>query len=132
MRHVYVMSAKPRRGMGGETNREAMHSDTLIYIDGEVWFTPYIDTYDQRGQLYQDHIYWMAIRDRPVPDAKVAIYPFKREFVVASAQTDVQDGLSTMCFLPSTETPEHECWYINMNSVNRNFFTVAAMVKAAP
>ncbi len=55
-----------------------------------------------------------------------------REFVVASAQTDVQGGLSTMCFLPSAETPERECWYINMDSVDRNFFTVAALVKSAP
>jgi hypothetical protein len=109
-----------------------MHSDTLIYIDGEVWFTPYIDTFDQKGQLYQDHIYWMAIRDRPVPDAKVAIYPFKRCFVVGAVSTDVQSGLATMCYLPGIETPERECWYINMGAVDKQFFTTQAMTKAAP
>lgn len=132
MRHMYVMSAKPRRGLGGEGNREAIHSDTLIYIDGEVWFTPYIDTFDHKGQLYQDHIYWMAIRDRPVPDAKVAIYPFKRCFVVGAVSTDVQSGLATMCYLPGIETPERECWYINMGAVDKDFFTTRAMTAAAP
>jgi len=131
MRHLYIMSAKPRRH-GAQSNRQALHSDTLIYIDGEVWFTPYIDTYDQRGQLDQNHIYWLAIRDRPVPDAKVAIYPFKRAFVVGAVSTDVQSSLSTMCYLPGIETPERECWYINMGAVDKEFFTIEAMTKAAP
>ena len=128
MRNLYVLEATPRR----DRIREALQGKTVLYIDSEMWFEPYVDTYDRRGQLFQNNIYWLAYRDRPVPDAKVAIYPFKREFVVASAQTDVQGGLSTMCFLPSAETPERECWYINMSSVDRNFFTVAALVKSAP
>ena len=74
----------------------------------------------------------MAIRDRPVPDAKVAIYPFKRAFVVGAVATDVQSSLSTMCYLPGIETPEHECWYINMGAVDKEFFTVQAMTRAAP
>lgn len=113
-------------------NRGAIHSETLIYIDGEVWFTPYIDIYDQQGHLYQNHIYWLTIRDRPVPDAKVAIYPFKRAFVVGAVSTDVQSSLATMCYLPGMETPERECWYINMGAVDKQFFTIQAMTKAAP
>ena len=57
-----------------------------------MWFEPYIDTYDRRGELFRNHIYWLAYRDRPVPDAKVAIYPFKREFVVGAVSTDVQSS----------------------------------------
>jgi len=34
-----------------------------------------------------------------------------------------------MCFLPGIETPEKECWYINMGAVDRAFFTTEAMVK---
>ena len=83
------------------------------------------------ASLFRAHIYWLATRDRPVPDAKVAIYPFKRSFVVGAVSTDVQSGLATMCYLPGMETPERECWYINMGAVDRNFFTTDAMFRAA-
>ena len=74
----------------------------------------------------------VAYRDRPVPDAKIAIYPFKRLFVVGAVSTDVQSGLATMCYLPGIETPERECWYINMGAIDKDFCTVRAMVAAAP
>jgi hypothetical protein len=127
MRHMYVVEATPRRG-----KINAIDSRTMIYMDSEMWFEPYIDTYDQKGQLFRAHIYWLAYRDRPVPDAKVAIYPFKREFVVGAVSTDVQTGQATMCYLPGIETPERECWYINMGAVDKTFFTTEAMVAAAP
>jgi len=126
MRHLYVVQALPNRS---EVN--ALDSKTIIYLDGEMWFEPYIDTYDRKGNLFRSHIYWLATRDRPVPDAKVAIYPFKRSFVVGAVSTDVQSGLATMCYLPGIETPERECWYINMGAVDRSFFTTDAMVRAA-
>jgi hypothetical protein len=100
-------------------------------MDSESWFEPYIDEYDQRGQLWYNHIWWMTYRDRPVPDAQVAIYPFKREFEVGAVSTDVQSGFATMCYLPGLNTPERECWYINMGAVDRQFFTTQSMVKAA-
>ncbi len=40
--------------------------------------------------------------------------------------------MNIMCYLPGKETPERECWYIDMGAVDRNFFTTQAMVKAAP
>jgi hypothetical protein len=126
MRHLYVVEATPDRS---RTN--ALDARTIIYMDSEMWFEPYIDTYDRGGKLFRSHIYWLATRDRPVPDAKVAIYPFKRSFVVGAVSTDVQSGLATMCYLPGHETPEHECWYINMGAVDKQFFTTDAMVRAA-
>ncbi len=126
MRHMYIVTAEPRRGVN---NGEALDSKTVIYMDSEMWFEPYIDTYDRRGQLFRNNVFWLAYRDRPVPDAKIAIYPFKREFVVGSDSTDVQSGLATMCYLPGIETPERECWYINMGAVDRAFFSTEAMVK---
>ena len=42
---------------------------------------------------------------------------------------DTQGGLSTMCYLPGQNTPERECWYINMGAVDKAFFTTEAMVK---
>jgi hypothetical protein len=97
-----------------------------------MWFEPYVDEYDARGELWQNHIYWLTYRDRPVSDARVAIHPFKREFVVGAASTDVQSGLATMCYLPGKNTPERDCWYINMGAVGPDFFTTDAMVRAAP
>jgi hypothetical protein len=126
MRHMYAVEATPRPG-----HINAIDSRTLIYLDSEMWFEPFIDTYDRAGQLFRSHIYWLAYRDRPVPDAKVAIYPFKREFVVGAVSTDVQSGQATMCYLPGIETPERECWYINMGAVDKAFFTTDALVRAA-
>ena len=127
MRHVYLIEATPRP----ERAAGATHSRTLVYVDSEMWFEPYIDKYDRQGQLWQSQIYWLAYRDRPVPDARVAIYPFKRLFVVAAVSTDVQVGQATPCYLPGRETPERECWYINMGAVDKNFFTNDAIVRAA-
>ena len=128
MRHLYVIEATPWH----KQSTQALHGKTLIYMDSEVWFEPYIDTYDQQGRMFQNHIYWLTYRDRPVPDARVAIYPFKREFVVGAVSTDEQSGLATMCYAPGANTPEHECWYINMGAVGRDFFTVEAMSRVAP
>ncbi len=129
LRHIYIVEATPRRGAN---NPGALDKLTDIYLDGEVWFQPYIDTYDQKGHLWRAHIYWLAYRDRPVPDARVAIYPFKREFVVGAASIDTQANFSSMCYLPGQHTPERECWYINMGAVDKDFCTVKAMVAAAP
>jgi hypothetical protein len=128
IRHVYIVEATPRP----ERIARALQSKTLIYMDSESWFEPYIDEYDHAGQLWYNHIWWMTNRDRPVPDARVAIYPFKREFEVGAVSTDVQSGFATMCYLPGLSTPERECWYINMGAVDKSFFTTNAMVKAAP
>jgi hypothetical protein len=126
MRRLYIVSATPRTGY-----INAVDSKTVIYLDSEAWFEPYVDTYDRTGQLFRAHIYWIAYRDRAVPDAKVAIYPFKRMFVVGAVSTDVQSGQATMCYLPGKETAERECWYINMGAVDKSFFTADALVRAA-
>ena len=128
-RHMYIVEAAPRREMNEA--KYAIDSKTLIYMDSEGWFEPYIDTYDPKGQLWRNHIYWLAYRDRPVPDAKVAIYPFKRQFVVGACSTDVQTTMATMCYLPGIESPERECWYINMGAVDKAWFTTDGMVKSS-
>ncbi|MFZ0657843.1 MAG: DUF1329 domain-containing protein [Candidatus Binataceae bacterium] len=129
MRHIYVIEATARKGVVQSTN--VLESRNVVYLDAEVWFQPYVDAYDQKGQLFRNNLYWLAYRDRPVPDARVAIYPFKREFVVGASELDVQGGLSTMCYLPGQHTPERECWYINMGAVDKDFCTVRSMVAAA-
>ncbi len=130
MRDAYIVEATPRHKAG--TAGDALDSKSVLYIDSECWFPPAVDGYDRNGQLWRSNIFWLTYRDRPVPDARVAIYPFKREFVVGSDRVDVQSGISTMCYLPGQHTPERECWYINMGAVDKDFCTVRAMVAAAP
>jgi len=126
MRHMYLLEATP------DLSRiRPLDSRTVLYMDSETWFAPYIDDYDRNGHLFRSHIYFLATRDRPVPDAHVAIYPFKRSFVDGAVSTDVQSGLSTVCYLPGRESPERECWYINMGAVDKSFFSTDAMVRAA-
>jgi Protein of unknown function (DUF1329) len=126
MRNMYVVEEMPRYNIVN-----TLQGRNVVYLDSEVWFEPYVDTYDRRGQLFQNFTYWLADRDRPVPDARVAIYPFKREFVVASNATDIQGAVSSVCYLPSRNSPERECWYINMGAVDKGFFTPEAMQHAA-
>jgi hypothetical protein len=129
LRHLYIVEATPRHD---SQNPGVLDKLTDVYVDTELSFEPYIDTYDQRGRLWRAHIYWLAYRDRPVPDARVAVYPFKREFVVGTASIDTQGNYSSMCYLPGQHTPEHECWYINMGAVDKDFCSVKAMVASAP
>ena len=126
-RHLYAIEATPDR----TRIAQALSSKSIIFVDGEMWFNPYVDIYNRSGQLWNTTIYFLTYRDRPVPDAKVAIYPFKREFIVATDRVDLQTGYSEVCYLPGQETPERECWYINMGSVDKQFFTVDSMVRAA-
>jgi hypothetical protein len=126
MRHLYAIEVTPRP----ERIQGVLQSKTIVYVDGEGWFNPYVDSYDQRGELWKTQIYLNTYRDRPVPDAKIAVYPFKREFIVAASSIDVQSGVSTTCYLPGPDTPERECWYINMGAVDKGFFTTEALTKA--
>jgi len=130
MRHLYIVDATPRRDRKGA--KGALDKNTVLYLDSEGWFEPYVDTYDRKGQLWRTHVYWLTYRDRPVPDARIAVYPFKREFIVGAASIDTQGGFSTMCYLPGQRTPERECWYINMGAVGKDFCTVQAMTQSAP
>ena len=128
MRHMYIVTAEPRRKERSGC-RGGLESKSVIYMDSEMWFKPYVDTYDRRGELWRNHIYWLAYRDRPVPDAKVAIYPFKREFVVGAARPTCRAPRPRCVICPGFKTPERECWYINMGAVDKAFFTTEAMVK---
>jgi hypothetical protein len=126
LRHLYVVEVTPRP----ERIKGVLQSKTIVYVDGEAWLNPYVDSYDTKGELWKTQIYLHTYRDRPVPEAKVAIYPYKREFNVVASSVDVQSGMVTTCYLPGPDTPERECWYINMGAVDKEFLTTEAMAKA--
>ncbi len=126
LRHMYVVEVTPRP----ERTSGILQSKTIVYVNGEAWLNPYMDSYDTKGELWKTQIYLYTYRDRPVPEAKVAIYPFKREFNVAASSADLQSGMVTTCYLPGPDTPERECWYINMGAVDKAFLSTEAMAKA--
>jgi hypothetical protein len=63
---------------------QALHATSVIYVDSETWFVPYVDNYSRDGQLFQNVLFWLANRDRSVPKAHVAIY---RDFLTTQAMT---------------------------------------------
>jgi hypothetical protein len=73
----------------------------------------------------------MHYADRAEPGAKIASYPFKREFQVGSSTVNVQNGFSSVCYHPSQNAPSRDSWFINMGSVDRNWFTAEQMARAA-
>src|SRR5260370_4652787 len=127
MRHLYIVEGEARRDKIGEE----LYSKHILFIDSEAVFVMYQDMYDKKGELWKNYTSWMAFRDRPVPDARVAIYPFKREFQVGSSSDDLQSGFTTVCYHPGRDVPERENWYINMGATDKKFCTVQAMAKAA-
>ncbi len=127
MRHLYILEGIARRDrLPGD-----LYSKHVLYIDSEADFGMYQDMYDRQGQLYINYTSFCKYNDRVTPEARVAIYPFKRLFQIASSSTDVQSGLSTIAYHPGYDVPEKECWYINMGAVDRPFFDPDSMVKAA-
>jgi len=123
MRQTYIVeaTAKPKswsQKLGGD---EVIIPKRVLYIDSEGWFITASDQYDREGKLWKTIATFNTYRDRPVPDARVAIYPFKRMFQTALVDEDVQDGLSTVVYMPGRETEERECWYINMGIVTKSF-----------
>ncbi len=93
----------------------------VLYVDSEGWFITASDQYDKDGKLWKTLATYNTYRDRPVPDARVAIYPFKRMFQLALVDQDVQDGFSSTVYMPGREAQDHECWYINMGIVTKSF-----------
>ncbi|HVA80631.1 MAG TPA: DUF1329 domain-containing protein [Candidatus Binataceae bacterium] len=124
MRDDYIVQATATH------HYNAVEGKNLIYMDSEAWYSTEVDTYDRQGQLFQNFSYLLTYRDRPVPDARIAIYPFKRIFVVGTFTCDLQSGACQPCYLPGPDVAERECWYINMGAIDKQFFTREAMQRA--
>lgn len=129
MRQLYVVQADAKQtsllGSGVSIPKR------IFYIDSEGWFITASDQYDRDGKLWKTLVTFNAYRDRPVPDARVAIWPFKRMYQTALVDEDVVTGFSTVALSPGFETEEHESWYINMGIATDNFFNPVTMSNAA-
>jgi hypothetical protein len=124
MRHVYAVEADEK------PHHDLTIPKRVLYIDSEGWFITASDQYDRDGKLWKTIATFNAYRDRPVPDARVAIYPYKRMFQLALADADLQLGYSSIIYMPGREAEEHECWYIDMGTVDNAFFQPQALANA--
>ena len=123
MRQLYVIeaTAKPLSWHQKIGSNGVLIQKRILYIDSEGWFITASDQYDQQGKLWKTIATFNTYADRPVADAKIAIYPFKRMFQTALVDEDIQDGFSSVVYMPGHETDEHESWYINMGIVTKAF-----------
>jgi len=126
MRHEFIVQGTPRPG-----KFISLYDHEILYVDSEAVFVMSNDLYDRTGQLFVNYTSWMRYSDRSEPDAKIAIYPFKREFQSGSSSQNLQSGFSTVCYHPSPDAPSHDSWFINMGSVDREWFTPEQMARAA-
>ena len=131
LRHLYIIEAtvKPQSWTQKIGSEGSIIPRRVLYIDSEGWFVTASDQYNREGQLWKTTATFNAYRDRPGPDAKVAIYPFKRMFQTALVDEDVQNGFSSIVYMPGREAQEHECWYINMGLITKAFLDPHQMAK---
>jgi hypothetical protein len=123
MRQLYVIeaTAKPLSWHQKIGSNGVLIPKRILYIDSEGWFITASDQYDEQGKLWKTIATFNTYDDRPVRDAKVAIYPYKRMFQTALVDEDIQNGFSTVLYMPGHESEDHESWYINMGLVTKAF-----------
>jgi Protein of unknown function (DUF1329) len=124
MRHIYVIEADAKPGI------DATIPKRILYIDSEGWFITASDQYDRSGKLWKTIATFNTYRDRPVPDAKIAIYPYKRMFQLGLVDEDLSTGFSSVVYMPGPTAPDRECWYIDMGTVDNAFFQPQALEAA--
>ncbi|MGO9453101.1 MAG: DUF1329 domain-containing protein [Candidatus Binataceae bacterium] len=122
MRQLYIIAAtvKPRFEQRRQGRNIVSIPRRILYIDSEGWFITASDQYDWDGTLWKTLAIFTAYRDRGMPEAHVAIYPFKRMFETAIVDEDIRDGTSSVSYMPGSEHDEHEGWVIDIASRNRN------------
>jgi len=123
IRQLYVVeaTAKPLSWHQRIGSAGVLIPKRILYIDSEGWFITASDQFDNEGKLRKTIATFNAYRDRPVPDARVAIFPFNRMFQTALVDEDLQTGVSTVLRMPGAESQDHESWYINMGIATKAF-----------
>ncbi|MGH7781758.1 MAG: DUF1329 domain-containing protein [Candidatus Binataceae bacterium] len=124
MRHLYEIEATAKNGANVAIPKR------ILYIDSEGWYITASDQYDREGKLWKTIATFNTYRDRPVPDAKVAIYPYKRMFQLGLADEDITQNASSVIYMPGPTAPERECWYIDMGVVDNSFLSPEALKNA--
>jgi len=121
MRHLYIIEANSKPGYSFSIPRR------IFYIDSEGWMITASDQYGKDGKMWKTLVLYNTFRDRPVPDAKVAIYPFNRIFQLGLVDANIDSHATTVVYMPGRRSPERECWYIDMGAVDQAFFSPNAL-----
>ena len=124
------MPRRPRRARSAPVR--PFQAKRVIYVDSETWFAPYVDTYSRDGQLFQECPLLAGLSRPGGPGSARRHLSFPAVNSWSAQRVRPANGFATMCYLPGIETPERECWYVNMGTVTRDFFTTRAMSNAAP
>ena len=126
--YVIEATAKPRSWHKRRGNAGVSIPQRILYIDSEGWFVTASDQYDRTGALWKTLVTFTGYRDRSMPEAQVAIYPFKRLFQTAMIDEDIDDPMrfTSILYLPGTEVAEHEGWYIDTGAVTHSLVSAAA------
>ncbi|MGA9721892.1 MAG: DUF1329 domain-containing protein [Candidatus Binatus sp.] len=127
MRNLYVIEATAKRP--SILAASVIIPKRILYVDSEGWFVTASDQYDRQGQLWKTLVTFHAYRDRAVPNARVAIWPFKRMFETALVDEDLTSGFSTVVYTPG-HSGNDDSLFENMGAVDRDFFTPQKMVQA--
>jgi hypothetical protein len=134
MRHLYVIEAtpNPRSGLRKIATNGMGISKRLLYIDSEGWLITASDQYDNYGVLWKTLAIFNAYRDRGMPTAHEAVYPFKRMIQTAIVDEDIQTGFSSVSYMPGKESEEREGWYIDPGAVTPSSLAATSAVVNRP
>ena len=115
LRQLYVIEATQKPSL--MPHKLARNGETIpkriLYIDSEAWFITASDQYDNDGDLWKTLAIFNAYRDRGMPTAREAVYPFNRMIQTAIVDEDIRTGFSTVSYMPGKESEEREGWYID-------------------
>ena len=122
MRVLYVIEATPKPLRHGRDIKRR-----ILYVDSEGWFITASEQYKVgTGAWWKTMALLHGYRDRSMPEAREAVYPFKRIFTTAMVDEDLQTGFSSVSYLPGAEADEHEGWFINAGTVSESAISAAA------
>jgi hypothetical protein len=127
IRNLYVIEATAKPG--SILAASPTIPKRIFYIDSEGWFITASDQSDHDGQLWKTLATFHAYRDRAMPNARVAIWPFKRMFETALVDEDLTSGFSTVVYSPG-HSGNDDSIFENMGAVDQTFFTPEKMVQA--
>jgi len=119
IRRMYVIEANAR------PNTNMTIPTRILYVDSEGWFITASDQYDRNDRLWKTLVNFITYDDRAAPNARVAVYPYKRFFQVSMIDADLESGYTSVASMPGPHAPGPDSWYVNMGAVDNSFFTTA-------
>jgi hypothetical protein len=133
LRQLYVIEATLKPSL--MPRKIARNANTIpkriLYIDSEAWIITASDQYDNDGALWKTLAIFNAYRDRGMPTAREAVYPFNRMIQTAIVDEDIRTGFSTVSYLPGKESEEREGWYIDPGAAPQSSSATSAIVESS-